>query len=218
MPTLADRVRQRREALGISQSAVAREVGVKQQAVAKIEAGTVERPRFLLELAHALKTTQEWLLDGTGQEEALNGDVDLRTARPAPELDARDRGLPIYASAEGGKDGMVYSTEPIDWMPLPSPLANVRGAFGVYVVGDSMEPRYEHGELILVNPAKPPRLGDDVLLGNPLDGQTRAMVKRLVGRDALRLKLKQWNPPREFHVKRADWPQVMVIVGKYSRG
>jgi len=152
------------------------------------------------------------------EDQAPIADVDLRTARPLPELDARERGLRIYASAEGGETGMTYSTDPIDWMQMPGPLQNVRGGFGVYVVGDSMEPRFEQGDLVLVNPTRPPRVGDDLLLGNPQNGATIAMVKRLAGRDDKRLRLKQYNPPREFWVKRADWPQVMVIVGKYSRG
>ncbi|WP_162651578.1 helix-turn-helix transcriptional regulator [Lentilitoribacter sp. Alg239-R112] len=66
METLATRVRQRRNELKLSQTALANLVGVKQQAIQKVESGQTERPRFILELARALQTTPEELSDFNG--------------------------------------------------------------------------------------------------------------------------------------------------------
>lgn len=66
MKTLAQRLRYSRERAGLSQSALARTVGIKPQAVQLIEAGRVEKPRHLLALATALAVNPNWLLDGDG--------------------------------------------------------------------------------------------------------------------------------------------------------
>lgn len=66
MKTLAQRLRYCRERAGHSQSALARAVGIKPQAVQLIEAGRVEKPRNLLALATALDVNPNWLLTGDG--------------------------------------------------------------------------------------------------------------------------------------------------------
>lgn len=71
MKTLAQRLRYSRERAGLSQSALARAVGIKPQAVQLIEAGRVEKPRNLLALAGALGVNPTWLLTGEGAMAAL---------------------------------------------------------------------------------------------------------------------------------------------------
>lgn len=61
---LGRRVAQRRTELDLSQDALARGVGMKQQGIDAIEKGRVARPRLLKEIAQALDTSQEWLLTG----------------------------------------------------------------------------------------------------------------------------------------------------------
>ena len=46
----------------------------------------------------------------------------------------------------------------------PANLGGVRAAYAIYMVGDSMEPRYEQGWLLHVNPFKPPTRGRDVVV------------------------------------------------------
>lgn len=67
--TLAQRLRDTREAAGLSQSALARAVGIKPQTIQSIEAGKVKRPRHLLEIANALKVSGAWLSGGVGVNE-----------------------------------------------------------------------------------------------------------------------------------------------------
>lgn len=70
------RVASRRIKLGMSQTQLAKAVGMKQQGILNIEGGVVERPRRMTELAAALLTTEEWLLWDRGPEDATEGDPD----------------------------------------------------------------------------------------------------------------------------------------------
>ena len=71
--------------------------------------------------------------------------------------------------------------------------------FAIYVSGDSMEPRYRHGDLLYAHKGRPPRPGDDVIVElNGADGMPgECYVKRLVKSGPRLLVLRQFNPPRD---------------------
>lgn len=60
------RVIERMGELEIGQTDLAKLVGVKQPSINALINGEIDRPRFIVELAIALQTTTQWLLDGTG--------------------------------------------------------------------------------------------------------------------------------------------------------
>ena len=127
--------------------------------------------------------------------------------------------LPVYASAQGGARGaLILDMEPIEYVPRPAPLAHVRGGFAFYVIDDSMEPLYEQGDVVFVHPHKPPQAGNNVVvLSVAADNTMKAMVKRLVKFDDSGWKLRQYNPAKDFTLKRRDWPHCYRVVGKYDR-
>ncbi len=49
--TIANRVKARREQLGLTQTELAEKVGTSQQAIEQLEGGKTKRPRYLPELA-----------------------------------------------------------------------------------------------------------------------------------------------------------------------
>lgn len=64
METMSKRLKQKRTELNMTQAQLAEIVGMKQQSYQQIEAGETKRPRFLFELAKALKCDAEWLMYG----------------------------------------------------------------------------------------------------------------------------------------------------------
>lgn len=180
--------------------------------------------------AAALGAGWVWLLTGEGRIEPTDPADHLypEPARPPglSEVDfsgaqsalSGDRDLPVYASAEGGPSGMIVTDEPIDWVRRPEPLLSVRGAFAVYVIGDSMGPRYEQGDMILVHPSRPVQRDDDVLLvAEGEDGGRAALIKRLLSWSGVAWTVRQYNPARDYDLPRAEWQQAYVVVGKYNR-
>ena len=56
--------------------------------------------------------------------------------------------IPIRSGARGGTDQEMFLEDgPIGYTPRPANLGGVRSAYAIYMVGDSMEPRYEPGAL-----------------------------------------------------------------------
>ena len=127
------------------------------------------------------------------------------------------RDVPIYGTALGSVihfDAVAVEQTNFDlgdvvqYIARPSVLKGRRDVYGVYVQGSSMAPRYQDGELIFVDPVRPPMIGDDVIVflcdekGNGHDGDqiTCCLVKRLVKRSAESIRLEQFTPSSEFDV------------------
>lgn len=151
---------------------------------------------------------------------------ELRSTAPAAGgmaggtvLRAVDRSdLPVYASAEGGGGSIIVTNEPIDFVRRPEPLLSVRDGYGCYVIGDSMSPAFEQGDLLLVHPGRPVRQGDDcVFVRDQGDGTQQALVKRLLRIAPEKWRVRQYNPPRDFDLDRSQWQKAQLIVGKYTR-
>ncbi|SCC62135.1 helix-turn-helix domain-containing protein [Kosakonia oryziphila] len=64
MNTLRERLKFKRLELGLTQSALAERVSLKQQSIQLIEAGKTLQPRCILGLARALKCDPNWLIFG----------------------------------------------------------------------------------------------------------------------------------------------------------
>ncbi|EOU5288322.1 helix-turn-helix domain-containing protein [Escherichia coli] len=73
MQTLSERLKKRRIALKMTQTELATKAGVKQQSIQLIEAGVTKRPRFLFEIAMALKGHAKQVDAAYAKECALEG-------------------------------------------------------------------------------------------------------------------------------------------------
>ncbi len=177
-------------------------------AVRDILDGRVASPRYvtLSALAKVLGVSVEYL--ATGEANAAAGLAVVTTST---------RDFPVYAAARGGDDGaLVMDSTPIQYVARPDPLLTVTSGFGVYVIGDSMSPAYEQGDVALVHPGLPPRRGADVILvRSDAHGTPDALIKRLIGWNDEAWEVRQYNPPRDFTLSRAEW-EVKTIIGRYN--
>ena len=207
MKTVGDRVRERRLALKLSQPQLAKKAGgITYQAIQQLEAGG--GTKHLVAIARALGVSAEWLQDGTGP--ALSGKLTPSRASLAEKLK-------VLGMAECGADGWsLWNGDCVDMVDRPASLAGVANAYGVYVVGTSMEPRYYPGELVLTHPGKPVTLGAFVLVQRRSrhDGEPPlAVIKRLVKRTASKITLEQFNPAKSFDIKSDDIVSIHRVVG-----
>lgn len=211
MTSLAENLRAAREAKKLSQPQLAKLSGVSQSLIGQIETGVVKSTKHIFKIAKALDK-RAWELDPltVGDEQQAPAIFDL-------EPPAKD--FPLYTAAEGGDGAIILSWDPIEILPRPEIFRSVPEAYAMYVVGESMEPAYERGDRLLVNPRALPRPGLDVVLfkNKRSRGTTECLVKRLVRMNQSVFVVKQYNPEETFELSRLEWVECQVIVGKYNR-
>jgi phage repressor protein C with HTH and peptisase S24 domain len=139
---------------------------------------------------------------------AADGFIPKLVDIPTPGL--LPRNLPVYGAAIGGEDGAFEMNGQVhEYAARPQDLLTVTNAYGVYVQGESMYPRFEPGWLLHVNPNQPVRRGDTVVIQvrdpDPFR-PPQAFVKVFKARTPDRLVVSQFNPPADL-----DWPLADVI-------
>lgn len=194
---LGTRIKKRRNELGLTQSQLAEAISTSQQTVQSIEAGLVENPRKLNEIAEALKTTPEFLRFGIGE-------MDNATV-----VASAGNYLPLISLVQAGVWTEIQELPPLDVELYPCPIKCSQHSFIVKVEGESMLPRFEEGDLIYVDPEVQVENGSYVVAR--LDDENQATFKQLII-DGNKKYLKALNP---------DWPNKFVeingnctIVGK----
>ena len=216
------------ERVNSTQADLARHLRLAPSAVSRMMKG--ERQMKLLEAVQIAGFL------GVPQEEVLRHAGDTGTPPPAGEM-PRGRGrppststssvsatalartpeqIPIRSAARGGTDQEMFLEDgPIGYTPRPANLGGVRSAYAIYMVGDSMEPRYEPGWLLHVNPFKPPTRGRDVVVYK--EGQA-VLIKQFVGWDGDTLVLHQLNPPDTLRIPRDQVRECHLVVGADQEG
>jgi hypothetical protein len=224
------------ERAGVSQADLARQLRLAPSAVSRMLRG--ERQMKLLEavqLARFLDVSQDEVLRHAGAAieaapppspaqagPARRGrpprDAAAMAVLPAPGASGLGRGEPIpirSAGRGGGEQEMFLADGPIGYTARPANLNGVRGAYAIYMVGDSMEPRYAQGWLLHVNPFKPPIRGRDVVVYKK---DQAVLIKQFVRWEGDALVLRQLNPEGELRIPRAEVAECHLIVGVDQEG
>lgn len=192
-------IRRAREARGWSQDRLAEAIGISQPAIKKVEDGVTVRSRFIADIEAALGLT--------GKQPA--------TPQPGAQAPIGST-LPIFGLEEAESGFLMLSKDFIDTAPMPERLANVPDAYGLYMAGSSMVPRYRAGDTLLIHPHLPPRSDDGIILYS-VDKVT-ACVFEFVRSDSKTWTVRRYHPKQEEIVlSRAEWPKCHVVFGSYSR-
>lgn len=167
-------------------------------------------------IAEHLGTSSDWLL---GRQKAIERTIPDTDSVPPETFRRLPKNLPIFGSALGADltfsdgNGIVVNVEqteihmsaPTDFMARPIGVTGRPDLYVVLVSGHSMEPRYDSGRRVLVDPKRSPGVGDDVVVqlrGPTFDGEEvrHVLIKQLVRRRPGVVVLRQFNPIVEFEV------------------
>lgn len=194
-------IERRAKALGKSVKAVSAAAGDPSY-LSKLGKGAIQSPgiKMLEAFARELNCSVADLTGPVSPDDnsPKDGAPPAQQARTVPE-GGRPRDLPVLGRAVGGdKAWFEFNGERIDTIFRPPSLDGVKGAYALFMDGDSMLPKYEVGDTLYVNPARPVRAADYVVVqlrpeesGDPI----RAFVKRLVSINSSHATLVSLNPP-----------------------
>ncbi|MDK4620948.1 LexA family protein, partial [Kingella kingae] len=154
-----ERVKNRRLELGLSQAALGKLAGVPQSTIGQIENGRNKSSTKILELAHALQTTVEYLVDGVEpaqKQPSLPNVSEMPTPTPLYSV-------PIISWVQAGSWQPVelFDDDDLEYIVCRTKLG--KDGYALRVRGDSMQPEFTEGDIIVVDPHGEPRAGSFVI-------------------------------------------------------
>jgi phage repressor protein C with HTH and peptisase S24 domain len=126
---------------------------------------------------------------------------------------AMSRRVPLIGLAQAGSEGYFDdSGYPVggSWDEVSLPDIADANAYALEISGESMEPVFRDGDLVIVSPNAPVRRGDRVVV-RTVAGEV--MAKQLTRRSARRVELKSLNPEHpsySFELTEITWIQRIV--------
>lgn len=163
------------------------------------------RPADLLpdqELKRPVHNTARELVASQNQSTLTFEDRDYRSG---------PRDLPILGYVKAGQMGLFIDQGERQGVTVrPEALRDVRTAYAVRVHDVSMSPAFEPGYVLHVDPTRPVRPGDNVVI-QTVDGQ--AFIKRLVRRTDRVVICEQFNPREPMEFKPAKVKAIHMVVG-----
>lgn len=193
-------IKEARKQRGYVQRQVAEAAKVSVQAVGQWERGdndiSMDKLRsvaaFLRIDPVAANTGELRFVDAT---EPLNEVEQVTDFGEMPHMGPRD--VEVLGVSVGGDDAdFSFNGEVVERVRRPPGVAHVRNVFAVHVVGDSMSPKFEPGELLYCG-GRPPVPGDYVVIEEFPDDthpKGKGYIKRLDKRTPGKLVCWQFNP------------------------
>ncbi len=132
----------------------------------------------------------------------VSGARALSSARPGP------RRVPLIGLAQAGSEGFFDDGGfPVGggWDEASLPEVGDINAYALEISGDSMEPVFRDGDMVIISPAAPIRRGDRVVART---NAGEVMAKQLARRSARRVELRSLNPAhpdRSFDLTEMAW-------------
>lgn len=176
---ISERIFSRRNLLGLSKTALAKAIGVSDVTVGKWESG-INQPkgRYLKELAAALGVSVDWLLTGREGENSAPANERPSFSNVEPATLPQGGKVPIISYVQAGhwremcEQATAFDGN-VEYITVGEEVGP-RG-FGLWVCGKSMQPLFNEGDLIIIDPDEAPRPGDYVVAKN---GSKEATFKK----------------------------------------
>ena len=135
------------------------------------------------------------------------GERAIATGRAGP------RRIPLIGMAQAGSDGFFDDGGyPVggSWDEVSIPEVGDPHAYALEISGDSMEPVFRDGDMVVVSPSAPIRRGDRVVVRTT---RGEAMAKQLGRQSARRIDLRSLNPEHPdytFELREVAWMHRIV--------
>jgi len=204
MISIGEFIRQKRQGAGLSAKEVAKRAGVSDVYILYIEKG-LRNPTFsnLVKIISALGVQFEEFLISTGH---ASHEVREPSVEPMPY--GRLSTIPVISWVKAGRWKEVCDAfEPGDADEWIESDIRGRNVFALRVTGDSMEPEFKEGEIIIINPHIEARPGDFVVVKNKQGEATFKQLKKYGSSWVLH----PLNPKYpDIEVKKGDF----IIIGK----
>lgn len=157
--TIGERLRRAREGKELEQATLAARIDVATRTVQRWEKGDqVPDGLTLTRIARATGVSASWLLTGEGDPVPQKPE-NIFPMRVTPRKGAQLANLPLISSVPAGRVATIFHPDHVDDYVTVDDVKDP-GAFALKVKGNSMSPRIEDGDVVIVSPRQEVRNGD----------------------------------------------------------
>ena len=160
--TIGDRLRSARENKELDQLSLAEKVGVVTRTLQRWEKGEqVPDGIAITRIAKVTGVQPTWLLTGEGEmyQPPPGRPENVYSLPSITKRKGRLVDLPLISSVPAGKVSTMFHPDHVDNYVTVDDVKDP-GAFALKVKGNSMAPRIEDGDVVIVSPAQEPHNGD----------------------------------------------------------
>ncbi len=160
-PTIAQRIREARKSRQLDQTILAAKIDIATRTVQRWEKGEqVPDSNYLMRIAKVTGVAAHWLLTGNGEMVAQ----ERQKANVLPLPTSRYKkvqliSLPLLSSVPAGVPSQTFHPEHVERYITVDDMRDTN-AFALEVKGNSMAPRIENGDIIVVSPTHDVKSGD----------------------------------------------------------
>ena len=203
MPTIQERIKERRTALNLTLLEIAEQLNVKEATVQRYESGEIKNIKHetIVALAKILKCSPQYLM---GWSNNVND-----TVTPVNSDNIYMR--PVYNSAAAGFNVLAQDTI-VDYIPTFISVPSEQELYiWVNVVGESMSPKIDEGDTLLIKRQESVDSGSIAVV--LIDDEEASVKKVVYGDDWIELQsFNPYYPPRRFEGAEVQRIRVMGLV------
>tara|TARA_R110002050_G_scaffold156501_1_gene284348 strand:+ start:576 stop:1229 length:654 start_codon:yes stop_codon:yes gene_type:complete len=202
----------------VSQPELASRSGVSQSQISKYEKGEIAKPSHdkLIRIAEALNCSVEDITDELDEK--------IKPAFQSFNSTGAAIFIPHYTEAQqmnkdfSAGDGIVIRPEAAQaQIRKPSFLEYSDKAYAITTYSEAMQPRYNSGDILYVDPTLTAMKGDDAILLFQLDGRFVGIVREVVEMNEMQISVKDVKSNKTVNFSLTELYEVHVIVGSQRR-
>lgn len=125
--------------------------------------------------------------------------------------------LPLFGMPRLNGEGIQIQKQFVSHTVRPDYLYNVNDSYSCFMNGEEMLPRYNHGELLYINPDLKAEVGDYVLVHINVDNIVVGIFRKVFEISDRQFKLQTLNPAKTETFKNTEIVAIHSIVGTRSK-
>lgn len=200
---IGKRIEKSRKALGMTQEELAGTLGLNKSTIQRYESGKIEKIKLpvIEAMANVLGVRPEYL--------AAKSDISENNIEVLPN--GKIHMIPVFETVSAGFGAYANSCI-IDYMPLYiANISDVEDMMCIKVTGDSMYPKIEDGDIIVVR--RQPCVDNGQLAVVLIDGEDGVVKKINAGKDFIELiSINPMYPPRRFENEDTERIRIVGLV------
>ena len=185
---------------GLSQSEISKKLDITQGLYCRLERGSVDPTKYLNKLSELFKVKREEIY---AYKNNLNNVTEIQIVQQ----------LPVYGMPTLDGKKINISNKFASTTERPDYLKDSPSAYSCFVVGNEMQPRFNHGELIYIDPIKKISNESEILISTFEDDQEIATLQCLISEGDDHYLCATYQSDDHIKILKKDIGRIHAVVG-----